>query len=387
MSRVMLVCPEALGKSHPAGIGIRFLEMQNVLRADGHDVTLLSAPVTPEQLRDVSEQTDVAVVQGHIANDFFAHARAIPTVVDLYDPFIVENLHYDEEGIFTHDHTTFLTSLLRGDLFLCASEAQRLFYLGALLAAGRVNPVTFESDPHLDQLVRVAPFGVGTPRAAVDARSSGGGILFGGVYDWYDAVLAIDAVQLARQTRPDLTLTFTRNPNPDLTHQGELARAMQQVKTHAIDFVEFVPWVPYEERGAFYDRFAAALMTFPQSIETDLSMRTRVYDYLWAGLPIVSSSAPGTDAIIERYGAIVRGSDAREYADALLHVLARPIDTRAFVDEHQWARTLAPLVAFCREPHIDESKEAFGVRMYAPERPASIIDRVKRRITRMSSRA
>ena len=32
MTRVMLVCPEPLGKSQPAGIGIRFLEMQNVLR-------------------------------------------------------------------------------------------------------------------------------------------------------------------------------------------------------------------------------------------------------------------------------------------------------------------------------------------------------------------
>src|ERR1044072_4825054 len=143
MSRVMLVCPEPLGRSQPAGIGIRFLEMRNVLAADGHDVTLLSAPVTPEQLRHPSANADVGLVQGHIANDFFAHARAIPTAVDLYDPYIVENLHYDDERIFAHDHGTFLTSLLRGDLFLCASEAQRVFYLGAMLAAGRGGPGTF----------------------------------------------------------------------------------------------------------------------------------------------------------------------------------------------------------------------------------------------------
>ncbi|HEX7192530.1 MAG TPA: glycosyltransferase [Thermoanaerobaculia bacterium] len=372
MSRVMLVCPEPLGKSQPAGIGIRFLEMRNVLASDGHDVTLLSAPVTPEQLRDASANADVAVVQGHIANDYFAHARAIPTVIDLYDPYIVENLHYDDDRIFAHDHATFLHSLLRGDLFLCASEAQRLFYLGAMLSAGRVNPVTFEN---LDGLLRIAPFGVPPLRAAGLAAPHRSGVLFGGIYDWYDAVLAIEAVKLT-----GLTLTFTRHPNPDITPQGELAQAMQYVKDNRLDFVEFVPWVPYDERGAFYDRFAAALMTFPQSLETDLSMRTRVYDYLWAGLPIVSSSAPGTDDIIEKYGAVIRGDDPADYAKALTKVTQAPIDTTAFVEEHQWSRTLAPLAAFCRAPRVDESKEAYGVRMYAPERPATILDRIKRKI-------
>ena len=370
MSRVMLVCPEPLGKSQPAGIGIRFLEMRNVLAADGHDVTLLSAPVTPEQLRDVSANADVAVVQGHIANDFFVHARTIPTVVDLYDPYIVENLHYDDERIFAHDHATFLNSILRGDLFLCASEAQRLFYLGAMLSAGRVNPVTFGN---LDNLIRIAPFGV--PPSRVQPKQRSRAILFGGIYDWYDAVLAIEAVKLA-----GLTLTFTRHPNPDITPQGELARAMQHVKANGYDFVEFVPWVPYDNRGAFYDRFGAAIMTFPQSLETDLSMRTRVYDYLWAGLPIVSSSAPGTDDLIERFGAVVRSSDPADYAKALQRVIETPIDTTAFVEEHQWSKTLAPLAEFCRAPRFDDSKESFGVTMYAPERPATILDRIKRKI-------
>jgi len=115
----------------------------------------------------------------------FAHGKAIPTVIDLYDPFIVENLHYyPARGaeVFTHDHATLVQSLLRGDLFLCASEAQRLFYLGALLAVGRVNPIAFENDPHFDRLIRIAPFGVppwevpaalGSARTDRDARDPG----------------------------------------------------------------------------------------------------------------------------------------------------------------------------------------------------------------------
>src|SRR5438128_4824248 len=123
--------------------------MQKALQADGHAVTLLSPPITPEDLLRHSNDADIAIVQGHIANDFFAHAQPIPTVVDLYDPFIIENLHYFASRgaeVYEHDHLTLMRSLQRGDFFLCASEAQRLFYLGALLAEGRLNPAAFESD-------------------------------------------------------------------------------------------------------------------------------------------------------------------------------------------------------------------------------------------------
>ena len=125
-------------------------------------------------------------------------------------------------------------------------------------------------------------------------------------------------------------------------------------------------------------------MTFPQSIETDLSMRTRVYDYLWGGLPIVTSSAPGTDEIIDalwrRRGRAAEIDATTTPTRCSQRSRRRPIDTRAFVEEHQWSRTLAPLVEFCGQPRIDESKEAFGVRMHVPEQPASILDRIKRQI-------
>jgi glycosyltransferase involved in cell wall biosynthesis len=373
--RVMLVCPEPLGHRQPAGIGIRFLEMERVLRGEGHDVTLLSrddGAFVPETLLRVSGESDVAVVQGHVANDFFAHARPIPTVIDLYDPFVIENLHYFATRggeVYAHDHATLMNSLLRGDFFLCASKAQRHFYLGALLAAGRVNPLAFERDPTLRSLIAVAPFGVPPPRDSVHDDAT---VLFGGIYDWYDPILAIEAVKLARARIPAMTLTFTTHPNPDLTPQGKLAEAMKHAK--GLDFVRFEPWAAYEQRGAFYDRFAVALLTFPQSIETDLSMRTRVYDYLWGGLPIVTSSAPGTDEILTRYGAgfIVESDSPQAFAHALLAALESDrlrAGAQRFVEEHQWPRVLQPLIEFIRAPRKSQ-----------PASPPSILERIKRRI-------
>lgn len=403
MSRVLLVCPEPLGHGQPAGIGIRFLEIARALRSDGHLLTVLSPDagvvegceagvINPETLLEGSNASDAAVIQGHVGNAFFQHASPLPTVVDLYDPYIIENLHYYAERgdeVFRHDHFTFTASLLRGDFFLCASEAQRLFYLGALLSTGRLNPLLFESDPRLESLIAVAPFGVQPPRP-VRARSlTAPAILFGGIYDWYDPALAIEAVSLLRTTIPGATLTFTYHPNPELTPQGKLAEAMELVQARRYDFVRFVPWAPYEARAEFFEQFALALLTFPRSIETDLSMRTRIYDYLWCGLPIVTSPAPGTDELLARYGAgsvvasEVPAAFARELA-ALLGDADRyrgmSDGTRAFVLDHQWDRALAPLREFCRNPRMDRTRESFAMTPAIPERPVSFLRRLKRRL-------
>jgi len=396
MSRVLLVCPEPLGHRQPAGIGIRFLEIANVLRAAGHSVEILSPDqgLTPENIARGTSESDVAVVQGHVVNDLFAHMKPLPVVVDLYDPFIVENLHYfNERGaeVFTHDHATLVSSLLKGDLFLCASEAQRLFYLGMMLAVGRVNPIAFDNDPHLDSLIRIAPFGVAPGRALPSRASTAPEILFGGIYDWYDPILAMEAVAIARVKIPLLKLTFNTHPNPELTPQGRTAEAIKHARRKEYDFVRFEPWVAYDDRASFFDRFTIALMTFPQSIETDLAMRTRIYDYLWAGLPIITSSAPGTDELLERYrcGSIIRRDDPEAFASEIVSVLtdreryeAMMNGTRSFVIHHQWERTLRPLVEFCANPVIDKQKSEFAASLHVPQQPPTILQRLKRRITR-----
>jgi glycosyltransferase involved in cell wall biosynthesis len=402
---VLLVCPEPLGHGQPAGIGIRFVEIAKVLLGEGHDVTIVSPDggtagsahglvLTPTALQEATRNADVAFVQGHVANELFAYGEAIPTVVDLYDPYLVENLHYYETHgaqVFTHDHATLMASLRRGDFFLCASQTQRHFYLGLLLAAGRVNPELFARDPRLESLLAIAPFGVQPAVPNVRHETAGPAVLFGGVYDWYDPILAIDAVALARREIADLTLTFTRHPNASVTPQGQLAAAMDYVARNRYEhFIRFEPWASYDERAAFFRRFSVALLTFPQSLETDLSMRTRIYDYLWGALPIVTSSAPGTDELLLRYGAgsIVHGHDPAAFSDALIATLrdraryARMVEgTTRFTEEHQWARVLEPLLAFCRAPHVEATKARFAVAPVAvPPQPESLLTRVKRRL-------
>lgn len=404
MSRILLVCPEPLGHGQPAGIGIRFLEMARVLAGDRHAITILSPDgggdahargvrLSVDAIVEESMRHDAAVLQGHVANAFFDHAAPIPTVVDLYDPFIIENFHYfPARGgeVFVHDHATLLRSAQAGDFFLCASNAQKLFYSGFLLAAGRLNPIAFAGDPRLESLLAVAPFGVHAPQPPAPRDLSSPAILFGGIYDWYDAVLAIEAVAIARETMPAATLTFTHHPNPGITPQGELARAMTHARNRGYDFVRFEPWARYDERSAFYERHALALLTFPQSVETDLSMRTRVYDYLWCGLPIVSSSAPGTDEILTRYnaGSVISSEDPHAFAREIVSILTEPSryaamteGTTRFAGDHQWETTLTPLRRFCSTPRVDSNKNHFNVAPPpAAAPPVTLLDRVKRRL-------
>jgi glycosyltransferase involved in cell wall biosynthesis len=401
LSRILLVCPEPLGHRQPAGVGIRFLEFARALRNDGHAVTVISrdggevagcrsAALTPEAVARHSAECDVIVVQGHAVNEVVSHAERKPLVVDLYDPYIVENFHYAStrgREVYEHDHATFVRSLEGGDFFLCASHAQRLFYLGAMTAAGTVDADLFNADPSLQSVMAMVPFGVPPPAAAAAGRHRPAqpALAFGGIYDWYDPVLAIEAVRIARERIPALTLSFNEHPNSDLTPQGAARDARDHVRARGYDFVRFDPWVAYEDRAGYYAQFSAALVTFPQSLETELSMRTRIFDFLWGGLPVISSSADGSDEVLERYhaGAVVRSASADDFAQAIVallddeaHYQATVAGAHHFTLDHQWPRLMEPLLAFCRSPRY--RKQDVEVSPLRPRR--SLMERWKLRM-------
>ena len=115
------------------------------------------------RLAEILAGCDGAVAQGQLANDLLLECPELPVAIDLYDPWLVENLHYAAElGLdpYRNDHATWVLQLSRGDFFLCSSEEQRLYYLGFLTALGRVNPRRLEMDPDLDGLIAPVPFGV-----------------------------------------------------------------------------------------------------------------------------------------------------------------------------------------------------------------------------------
>lgn len=394
MSRILVLSPEP-ARSRMAGMGIRACEIARHLAAVGHAATL-AAPGDPAEapawlgaagvkverlqvdgLHTLVSRHDAAVVSGHVSNDLFHSAPPVPTLVDLYDPFLVENLSYASHlgpGVFRHDHSTLSLQLERGDRFLVSSPLQRAFFAGFLLALGRVNPAVWADDPSLERLLSVAPFGVpAEPPAPGPAllRTPATGIgsddpvlFFGGVYDWYDpaALLAVFGRVLERV--PRCRLVFVASPNPGTTPQGAYAKAEETARARGWygRQVLFVPWFPYDARGGVYLEATAAVLTHRPGLETDLSLRTRGLDFLWAGLPIVSQRGGAMGQLLADSGAglLVDPEDWEGLAAALVRLLTDPAlraslsaRGRAAAETYRWDRTLAPVLDFAAAPAFD----------------------------------
>jgi len=401
MSRILVLSPEPV-RTRMAGMGIRACEIARHLAGAGHSTTL-AAPGDPADapgwlrspgvtvdrldaaaLALLAARHDGAVVSGHVSNDLFRSAAPLPTLVDLYDPFLVENLSYASRlgpGVFRHDHATLSLQLERGDRFLVSSPLQRAFFAGFLLAIGRVNPRVWADDPSLERLLSVAPFGVPdeppVPGPAL-LRTTGSGIgpddpvlFFGGVYDWYDPAALLAVFDRVLESVPACRLVFVASPNPDTTPQGAYARAEETARARGWHGrqVLFVPWFPYDARGGVYLEATAAVLTHRPGLETDLSLRTRGLDFLWAGLPIVSHRGGAMGQLLADSGAglLVDPDDAEGLAAALVRVLTDPAlradlsaRGRAAAAAYRWERTLAPVLDFAAAPAFDPHRPPDG---------------------------
>lgn len=399
MRRVALLSSEPV-RERMAGIGIRYLELARRLPRPGLEVVLVSPARAAEApalqaaevrafpgasgLPALLEDCDAAVAQGQLANDLVLACPELPTAIDLYDPWLVENAHYlPTLGLdpWRNDHATWVLQLSRGDLFLCAAEEQRLYYLGFLTALGRVNPERLAADPDLRRLVVEVPFGVPEElpphRPLLPAREAGAGqtdavrILFGGLYDWYDPFTLLSALEHLPE-RP-WVLYLVRNPNPEGTPQALLARVEDHCRTRGWwgERVQVLDWVPAERRFDLLRDVDLLCSPHLPSLETRLSLRTRFLDALACGCPVVVTEG-GTVARLVREndaGWVVPPADETALARALVEVLANEHERvrrreagRRLADSFAWERVLAPLVGFCREPWRDPTRERFAFR-------------------------
>jgi glycosyltransferase involved in cell wall biosynthesis len=267
------------------------------------------------------------------------------------------------------------TQLERGDFFLCASERQRHFWLGHLTALGRLTPSLYDNDPTVRSLLAVAPFGLpGKPpqrttspvRGPLVAEDDKVVIWAGGVYSWFDPLTLIHAMDRLSRKHSNARLLFLgmRHPNPEVpdmdigTQTRELSERLGLTDRHVF-FNE--TWVPYAERQNWLLDADCGVTTHYEHVETTFAFRTRVLDYLWTGLPIVTTDGDSFAELVlaEGLGVVVPAEDQDALADALEKVLydkefaAAASERIAVVRERfTWEIALAPLVSFCRNPSL-----------------------------------
>lgn len=388
--RILVLCFDPLTDAMP-GPAIRAWHLAEQL-ATHHEVVLAgTAGVTRTHpvmaVRDVSgahlaELTTwadaVFAPTSVVARHPEVTASGRPLCIDMYIPTHLENLEAlhspgstQHVAAVAHQVAVINRDLCAGDFFLCASERQRDFWLGSLATSGRLNPATYGSDPTLRNLVAEVPFGMdpqpveedpGILRRTFPAIGPDDPVVIwgGGVYNWFDPLSVVRAVDRLRNRRPALRLVFLgmRNPNPGIPEMRVAAELRaesdrrQLTGTHVF-FNE--GWVAYERRGAYLADADVAVSTHLDHVETHFSFRTRVLDYLWAGLPMVLTGGDTLSEEIDRagLGVAVAPGDPDAIAAALDLLLDRPPEQtaiRAFGARYGWPAVARPLLRWADDP-------------------------------------
>ncbi len=395
MTNVLILTGDPIG-ARMAGPAIRSWNMALALSANS-DVTLVTTtklenvgapfalafvqPGESAAFARLEAWADVIVFQGHAMNQFAAlRSTKKIVVVDIYDPMHLEMLEQGRElaratwNLRVTTATNVLNDQLAlGDFFLCASERQRLFYLGQLAALGRINPATYENDPHLERLLAVVPFGLESSppvhernvlKGVVPGIRKNDRLLMwgGGVYSWFDPKLLIRAVARLSKRRSTARLYFLGTKHPRVEEMGIVRESFDLARELGVlDSVVFFneDWVDYDDRQNYLTEANAGVSTHMSHVETTFSFRTRILDYLWAGLPMVVTDGDSFAELVETegLGIVVPAGDEEALEKALDRVLfddAFIADARANLarvrESFMWHNTLAPLVDFVRDP-------------------------------------
>lgn len=396
-TRVLIVTADVLG-DRMAGPAIRAWEMSKALSRVS-EVRLVSTArssiesdlfevhesLTAVALEAHVEWAQVLVFQGHLlaTHPWIKKTNTI-IVADIYDPMHLEQLEQGRElgAVARADGVAGTVHLLndqisRADFMLCASDKQRDFWLGQLAAMGRINPATYDDDESLRSLLAIVPFGVEdtlptqvehgikgvVPGIEVDDKVI---IWGGGIYNWFDPITLIKAVHALSQRRDNVRLFFlgVKHPNPGVPAMSMALRARElAIELGLLDKVVFFNegWVPYDTRANYLLDADVGVSTHLEHLETAFSFRTRILDYLWTSLPIVSTTGDTFAGLIDAHGlGITVPPEDPAALEAALETLL--FDESVHADTAQrvfdfgrsmtWSQVLLPLAEFCQNPRV-----------------------------------
>jgi len=375
MSLVVVATPDVVGEKM-AGPGIRAYHFARELAAHaevalvgelknvGRDEPFRAVPRGTREARDLYAKADWII--GQPTRELLAIKRKKQRFAwDLFDPVVLElsNLAPYRPKL---RHTIHVKSewgrLLRvlgsDDILICASRRQRDFYSGVQTAASQ--PI----EGFTDRWVEI-PFGVDpqTPHAADVARIGDGPPVLlwgGGTWPWLDPETAVKAVVKLNKSGVDCRLMFlgTSHPNSDVTAVGQWfdRKALEEEGGRHVLWNE--GWVPYAERGRWLLASRLAVMLHHKTLECEFSIRTRFFDALWCGVPVVASAGGMVADLVRReeLGVVVEPDDVNSVFDGIRRLLADSdyeAECRANLARIRprffWSHVVRPLVEIIRK--------------------------------------
>lgn len=258
-------------------------------------------------------------------------------IVDLYVPIYIESLARELKGTleeykqYQFDVAHWNTAFRRGDYFLCANQAQYHFYQGVLSAMGRINPITFK-----DQILEIVPYGIHNSEITHNkdvckgvkiAKNDFMILWFGGLYPWFDISPLLESIKELSKEYADIKLVILGGKNPfsvdkQFTKQYDFALNFAKENDLLDKNIYFVDWIPYEERNNWYAESDMVINLHHKTKETVYSWRTRIVDYIWGELPIVSTGGDEvTEYLAQKNAAIIlKENGAKEISKVIENI-------------------------------------------------------------------
>jgi glycosyltransferase involved in cell wall biosynthesis len=261
---------------------------------------------------------EASVLVGQPARGFGKRRREQRIVYDLFDPTVLElrELYGASPSVRQRVHLAaewwrLMEALTRADLLVCAARKQRELY-------GRLQ----SSDaPWIE-----VPFGVDLSEVRGCEKPKDNIVIWGGgVWEWLDPAAAVDAVVRVNEegVRAKLLFLGRSRPNRNLIDRRRddrfealLARGGEHVSANA-------EWIPYRERLSWLRAGKIAIMLHRRTAEADYSIRTRLFDAIAAGIPVVASAGGFAAELVERegLGIVVPSEDTGAAAEAIRRLL------------------------------------------------------------------
>lgn len=294
-----------------AGPGIRATYLAREL-GKHFPTTLIARGGPVEAMREAS------VLIGQPTRGFFKRRPGQRIVYDLFDPLVLElrELYGSAPSLRQRVHLAAewmrLTFALRhADLLMCAATRQREFYA----------QLQSSDTPWIE-----VPFGVDLSEVKQCAPAKDNLVVWGGgVWEWLDPRTAVEAiVKLNREGfRCRLLFLGRSRPNPhavDRRREDRFDRLLQLGGPYVSANAE---WVPYAERLSWLRSGKIAMMLHRPTAEARYSIRTRLFDALAAGVPVVATKEGFAAELVEQehLGIVVPPSDVGAVARAVRRLL------------------------------------------------------------------
>jgi glycosyltransferase involved in cell wall biosynthesis len=399
--RVLIVTYDVIGPTM-AGPGIRAREFARVL-GRLFPTTLAAPPPIPTEtegfamvavplerlgrdaLIPLIREHDIIIAQTlpfHILPDDILREKYL--IADLYCPWLFENLeHYRledhrDESWMGRDLEAMSSLFAHGDFFVCAGDAQRAYWLGALSMFGRLTEAVYARDRDGKTLIDIVPFGLHAEPPQKTAAVLKGvmpgigpddfvALWGGGVWNWLDPLTLIRATARLRDRGYPIRSVFLGTQRPSASEAATLRPTMVDTARQLSDELGLTGshvffkdgWVPYEERANYLLDADVGISLHQPTLETRFAFRTRVLDYLWAGLvPVVNDGDTIADLVRSNgVGCVVPIGDDGTLAEAIAGLIDDPAARealsarcRAVAQSHTWEAATQPIIAFCRAP-------------------------------------